>query len=123
MGYTKERWRLLVKGAEHFIDTWAGQAAALGWSTTEVFGCHCRAPAARYDTAGLVAMLGAGRIVAMTADAATIENTRGSRLNHYRHITTRECERAILWELTTEQWDADYTEAMPPGHDGGTIGD
>jgi hypothetical protein len=122
-GYTKDRWRVLVRDAEHFIDTWAGQAAALGWSTVEAFGCHRWAPVERYDAAGLVMMLNGKRIVAMTDDDAVIENARGPRARHFRRLTAPERERAILWELTTEQWDADHTEAMPPGHDGGTTGD
>ena len=99
-GYTKDRWRVLVRDAEHFIDTWAGQAAALGWSTVEAFGCHRWAPVERYDAAGLVMMLNGKRIVAMTDDDAVIENARGPRARHFRRLTAPECEQAILWEIT-----------------------
>ena len=99
-GYSKERWRLIVRDAEHFIDTWAGQAAALGWTTPEIFGGHCRAPATRYDATGLVTALNGDRVVAMTDDDAVIENARGARARHYRQLTAPEGEQAILWEMT-----------------------
>ncbi len=98
-GYTKDRWRVLIRGAEHFIDTWAGQAAALGWTDLEVFGVHRAAPATRYDAMGLVAALNGDRIVAMTADAATTENSRGARARRFRRLTAPECERVVLWNL------------------------
>ena len=98
-GYTTELWRLLVRDAEHFIDTWAGQAAALGWSDLEVFGCHRRSPAARLDAMGLVAALNGDRIVAMTDDDAVIENARGTRARHFRQLTAPEGEWAVLWDL------------------------
>ena len=60
-GYSKGRWRLIATDAESVINTWAGQAAALGWSTAEVFGCHRWAPAKRYDAAGLVPARGTPR--------------------------------------------------------------
>ncbi len=99
-GHTNDRWRVLVRGADHFIDTWAGQAAALSWTDLEVFGVHRAAPATRYDAMGLVAALNGGRIVAMTADDAVIENARGARARHYRQLTAPEGEQAILWEMT-----------------------
>ena len=98
-GHTNDRWRVLVRGADHFIDTWAGQAAALSWTDLEVFGVHRAAPATRYDAMGLVAALNGDRIVAMTADDAVIENARGARARHYRQLTAPECELALVWEL------------------------
>ncbi len=98
-GYTRERWRVLVKDAGRFLDTWAAQAAALRWSAHEVFGCHCRAPATRYDAMGLVSTLNGGRIAAMTEDHAVVENLSGARLRHYRRLTAPEGEWALLWNL------------------------
>ena len=97
-GYANDRWRVLVRDAERFLDTWAAQASALGWSTAEVFGCHRWAPVERYDAAGLVMRLSGDRVVAMTADAAVIENARGGRLRHYRRMTAPDCERVLIWE-------------------------
>ena len=61
---------------------------------------YLSSPAVRLDAMGLVTGLAGDRIVAMTADAAVIENARGARLRHFRQITAPKCERAILWELT-----------------------
>ena len=98
-GFNKERWRLIVRDAEGFIDTWAGQAAALGWTDQEAYGAHRTAPAVRYDAMGLVAALNGNRIVAMTADDAVIENGRGGRLRHYRRLTAPLSEVVLIWEL------------------------
>jgi len=38
------RWRRLIDNAGQFIDRWADRAAALGWDTPSVFGCHLAAP-------------------------------------------------------------------------------
>ena len=102
-GYPRERWRVLVKDAESFIDTWAGQATALGWTDLDVFGAHRAAQAVRYDAMGLVAALNGDHVVAMTADAATTENSRGTRLRHFRRLTAPEREQGLLWEATSEQ--------------------
>ena len=98
-GFAPGRWATLVADAQAFLDLWAGQASGLDWATEEIFGCHRHVPAARYDAAGLVMMLGGGRIVAMTSDHATIENTRGARLRHHRPLTAPKGERTVLWEL------------------------
>ena len=119
-GFCPVRWAQLVTDACGFLDRWAVQAERLGWSTSEVFGCHRWAPAVRYDAVGLVVMLNGTRVVAMTADDAVVENARGARLRHRRRLTAPEGEQAILWEMTTEQWNAGHTEATPPGQDGGT---
>ncbi len=97
-GLQPERWQVLVADARKFVEEWAAQAARLGWSTAEVFGCHRRAPAKRYDAAGLVAMLNGDRVVVMTVDAATTENACGVRLRHFRRLTGPACERGLLWE-------------------------
>ena len=98
-GFAPRRWATLVTDARNFIEVWSGQAARLGWSTYELFGVHCTAPAARLDAMGLVPALAGDRVVAMTTDAATIENPSGARLRHFRQRHAPECEIALVWEL------------------------
>ena len=96
-GFTPERWGVVVNDAGSFLDRWATQAARLGWSAAEVFGCHRRAPAARYDAAGLVVMMNGDEIVALTDTAATIRNKRGVVLTHQRRLTAPEGEQVLIW--------------------------
>jgi hypothetical protein len=79
------RWRQLVDDALITADAWGGQAAALGWSTSDFFGVHPFALDARPDLLGLVPLLMGQRVVALTADTATIESKSGARLTYRRH--------------------------------------
>jgi hypothetical protein len=93
------RWRELVDNAGLFIDRWAIQAASLGWSPADIFGCHRQAPLARYDLQGLVFVIGSGEVVAITALSATIR-TRGGAPQTYRRTPPTPGERAAaVWEL------------------------
>jgi hypothetical protein len=88
----EKRWRMAVEDAKAFLGTWGEQAHSLGWSARDLFGL---APAperpgpgfdrlARYDCLGLIWALQGRKVVAITADSATIKTKRGT-LNFYRH--------------------------------------
>jgi hypothetical protein len=79
------RWRQLVDDALIAADAWGVQAAALGWSAADLFGVHPFALDARPDLLGLVPLLMGRRVVALTADTATIESKSGARLTYRRH--------------------------------------
>ena len=98
VGYTSKRWKTLARDAEKLISTWAGQAAALGWTDMEIFGAHRTAPATRYDAAGLVVMMNGDEIVALTDTAATIKSQRGTTLTHQRRLTAPEGEVVFIWD-------------------------
>jgi hypothetical protein len=97
------RWRELVDNAGRFLERWGGQAAALGWSTADIFGCHREAPLARYDLQGLVFIIGSGEVVATTALSATIR-TRGGATQTFRRTPppTPGEHVAAIWELCVE---------------------
>lgn len=94
------RWRRLLDDIARFIDSdFAASAAALGWDPIDLFGCDAERPNARLDKAGLLWMLGAGRLVALTANTATIEFPSGSRQIWRRRSSGP--GRVLAWELLT----------------------
>jgi hypothetical protein len=91
-----DRWRQTIVDAGRFLDQWGAQAAALGWSTLDVFGAHPRHPIERLDCAGLVILLHGDELAALTADTARIRTSSGALLTYYR----RPRRGAVpLWEL------------------------
>jgi hypothetical protein len=74
-----KRWRQFQGDANRFVDQWGKQAAALGWSTLDIFGCHPTHPADRYDTTmGLVWMIADAEVVAMGAEVANLRKSTGT---------------------------------------------
>jgi hypothetical protein len=93
------RWAELFNASMIFLDRWGLQAAALGWKTSDIFGCHREAPLARCDMQGLVFVIGSGEVVAVTAATAAIR-TKGGSLLTFRRMPVPPGERpACLWEL------------------------
>jgi hypothetical protein len=72
------RWLQLQGDANRFVDAWGRQAAALGWSTLDIFGCHPTHPADRYDAMGLVWMIADAEVVAMGAEVANLRKAPGT---------------------------------------------
>jgi len=60
------RWHRLQLDAAAFYETWAAQAAALGWSIYDVFGAHRAKPIERVDMAGLVLLINGRGLAALT---------------------------------------------------------
>ncbi len=92
-----ERWSCLVDDAGRFLDTWGTQAAALGWDTAALFGCHPEAPVARYDCAGLAWIIDGRAVIAVTSDTATIRTPGGAVLRYYRRHASQPAVAA--WDL------------------------
>jgi hypothetical protein len=73
------------------------QAAALGWTTLDLFGCDRTKPFARIDQAGLLWLLNGDRLIALTENTATIETRTGARQTFRRK--PNEPDRVLAWEL------------------------
>jgi hypothetical protein len=90
------RWRQAITDAGRFLGRWGAQAAALGWTTLDIFGAHPTHPVERVDCAGLIILLHGDELVAITADSARTRRRSGAILTFYR----RPRPGAVpLWEL------------------------
>ena len=88
-----DRWRQAMTDAGRFLDQWGAHAAALGWTTLDVFGAHPTHPIERLDCAGLILLLRGDELLAMTSETARI---RTAVMTFYR----RPQPGAVpLWEL------------------------
>jgi hypothetical protein len=96
-GFPAPWWRGLVRHAEFFLSVWGKQATDLGWTTLDLFGAHPKAPAARFSCMGLLLLVRAGRVVAITAESAVIEQQSGAHLTYTRRPPEAEC--IPIWEL------------------------
>jgi hypothetical protein len=95
-----DRWQQTMVDAGRFLDHWGAQAAALGWSTLDVFGAHPTHPTERLDCAGLIILLHGDELAAFTADITRFRNNSGALLTYYR----RRRQGAVpLWELRPPQ--------------------
>ncbi len=97
LGFPAKWWRETIRDGELFLAKWARQAAHLGWTAFDVFGAHQTAPAANYAAMGLVLLIRGGRVVAISAETAIIEQASGSRLTFTRRPPEREA--VLLWDL------------------------
>ena len=99
--YPEHAWRQLIIDAGRFLDSWAAQAAAFGWPTWELFGCHRRAPWGRITGMGLILLLRGDELAALTATEAVIR-TRTDAHQTYRRKPAdplHPVERCLVWEL------------------------
>lgn len=96
-GFSKDRWRGLINDAGVFLDNWANEAAACGWSVSDVFGVDAAAPAARFDRMGLVPPISGGAVVAIDVNCATIRTATGGILR-YRRTALRNA--VPVWQLS-----------------------
>jgi hypothetical protein len=94
------RWLQFVDDVGRFLDDgWAEQAAALGWSPLDLFGCDRDRPFACIDSAGLLWLLSGDKLIALTENTATIEKRTGARQTYRRRTT--EPGRVMAWELAS----------------------
>ena len=79
------RWQQAIEDGRRFLARWGEQAAALGWTTQDLFGLHTVPDAptpsyrrlSRYDETGLIWLLQGRPVVALTEATATIKNPIG----------------------------------------------
>jgi hypothetical protein len=88
-----DRWQEVVEDGRRFLAQWGEQAAALGWSSTDLFGLH-KPPTnphssysrlSRYGCTGLCWLLRGCEVVALTECTATIRHP-GGNITTYRRF-------------------------------------
>jgi hypothetical protein len=93
----QRRWLQFLDDCGRFLDGgWAARAAALGWGPLDLFGCDRDRPFARIDHMGLLWLLNGRKLVALTADTATMQSDGGFRLTF--HSKPKEPNRVLLWD-------------------------
>lgn len=100
-GFSQPRWQQVLDDGGRFLDEgWAQRAAAVGWSVLDVFGVHPSKPNARFDSMGLVPLIGGGKIIDIKPNLAVIRMPSGNSLTYYLR---RESKEAVtLWELASD---------------------
>jgi hypothetical protein len=95
------RWQQFIDDCGRFLDLgWANRAEALGWRPSELFGFDRERPLARYEHMGLLWILQGGKLVALTAQTATIDTLTGS-LQTYRRVPIGSDRIVLAWELAS----------------------
>ena len=81
---------------------WGGPTSPrpLGWGPLELFGCDRERPLARYDHMGLLWILQGRKLVALTAQTATIDTLTGS-LQIYPRVPIGSDRIVLAWELAS----------------------
>lgn len=95
-------WERLNAALPGFMIAWAPQAAALGWGTLDLFGCHPAAPYARLDQQGLALGLCDFEVVAMSERSAAVAFGRdctGRRMRYYRRPAEGVNGAVPIWSL------------------------
>ena len=83
-GFSPERWQRIIDAAGAFLDRWASEAIACGWSDLDVFGCDAAAPDRRFDAMGLVLLLDRARIVSLDSAGADLVVQPGDARQRFR---------------------------------------
>jgi hypothetical protein len=89
----KERWQQALQDGRRFLSQWGGEAAALGWTTRDLFGLapvlHEARPAyerlSRYDETGLIWLLRGRTVLGLTESTASIESPTGMVTVYRKH--------------------------------------
>lgn len=90
------KWRRMVRDARSFLSLWGEDAAALGWSTLDIFGVNPDPAHGRYDRLGLVILLDGRAVEALSADSATIGDGRG-HTTFYRRLRAQGAVPVWRW--------------------------
>jgi hypothetical protein len=97
-GVPAHRGQTFVSDATRFLaGPFAEQAASLGWTALDLFGCDDTRPLARLDQAGLLWLLNGSRLVALSAATAVIRTHTGARHTWQRRPSGP--GRVLAWEL------------------------
>jgi hypothetical protein len=104
-----KRWLQLQEDTKHFVDRWGKQAAALGWSALNIFGCHPERPADRYDFMGLIWIIAGADIRAMGTDVVTLQTRSGALQRTWKCGDVR--GQILVWELAPG--GSDFPETTP----------
>ncbi len=94
------RWNALREDAVRFLRDHAARAHELGWTALDLFGVHPARPRERFDAMGLVPLLAAAKVVALSEGQAVIEKPSGARLTFHKRGRVPD-ETCLIWELET----------------------
>ena len=90
------RWMQLIDDIGRFVDRgFAEKAAALGWTTLDLFGCDREKPFARIDRQGLCWLIAGNRVTDISESEAVIETWTGARQTWRRKPS--EAGRVLPW--------------------------
>jgi hypothetical protein len=104
-GFSPERWQRIIDATGTFLDRWAADAIACGWSDIDVFGCDATAPDRRFDCMVLVLLLDRCEIVAIDGDGADLVTNTGDDQRYRRKPKPNHTVR--LWDLMLGERGAD----------------
>ena len=90
-GFTTQSWGGTHEKCIDFLDRWAEEAAALGWTTLDLFGVHPEAGVIRPDFCGAIVMSDA-KVSAITDRRIAFLNTA-----FYRDTPGRPTGAVPLW--------------------------
>jgi hypothetical protein len=97
-GVPPKRWLQFVDDCGLFVDSpFCAVAAALDWSSLDLFGADRKKPFARIDQTGLLWLLNGDRLIALTENTATIETRTGARQTYRRK--PNQPGRVLAWEF------------------------
>jgi hypothetical protein len=98
----RHRWVLFIDDCQRFLDPnaiWAAEAAALGWTTTALFGCAQAQPLAYLQVAGLLWVLCGRKLLRLHRDWASIADPADGS----RHVLNRRhtfgAQVTLSWRL------------------------
>ncbi len=104
-----KHWLELQDAAERLLKLWGEQAAGLGWSALDVFGCHPERPSDRTDCKGLVWMVTGADPQAMGRGMVALRTRSGRLITVSKSADV--CERILLWDLPSG--GGDFSETTP----------
>jgi hypothetical protein len=96
-GFSSERWCRIVDATGTFLDRWAADAIACGWSDLDVFGCDAAAPDKRFDCMGLVLLLDRCEVSSVDEAGAALTTETGAPLRYRRRPLP--VGTVSLWQL------------------------
>lgn len=96
MAITADRWQQVRADAEKLVLHWGDTALGLGWEASDLFTVP-RGPE-RWGGNGLAVLLCGRRVVAMTAETATIPNRVGAPNRYMRYPWQQASRGVLLWD-------------------------
>src|SRR5258707_455395 len=102
-------WLQLRDAAKRFLELWGEQAAGLGWSALDIFGCHPERPSDRCDCMGLVWTVTGADLQAMGSGVAALRTPSGRLITVSKSADVQ--ERILIWDLTPG--GPDFSETTP----------
>ena len=93
----RRRDQLRRDAADFLASPWAMEAARFGWTDLDLFGVDADRPYTRLDGMGLLPALDGCKIVALSAEGATLETSAGVRQSYRRKVDRP--GRVLVWKV------------------------